>query len=221
MAVGRTNASAKGGGGIDYSTKPQITFDGKWSNWYIEFYAGVPYWEAVFYSSGTLSVSGSYTADAWGIGGGCGTGDFETGGSGYTNIALGLVISEAVSVTIGAPVTNPYAEAGKTILGDVLTCLGGKGRNGGSGANGSNGSNGLGTGDGFAMCRFRDPDKAAEAGSAGTKTGTAGTVGGGGWLDWKTTVGEGGGYGAGAGYDGAHSQYAYAHAGALVIRIAV
>ena len=221
MAVGRTNAAAKGGGGIDYNTKPQITFDGRWSNWYIEFYAGVPYWEAVFYSSGTLSVSGSYTADAWGIGGGSGTSDLSTGGSGYTNMALGLVVSKTISVTIGAPVTVINTAAGKTILGNVLTCLGGNGSDGGSGANGSNGSNGIGTGDGFAMCRFRDPDKVAEAGSAGTKAGSGDIVGGGGWLDWKTSVGEGGGYGAGAGYDGQHNQYAYAHAGALVIRIAV
>lgn len=210
-----------GGGGMDLASKPQITFDGRWTDWRVELYSGTPYWEAWFYTSGTLTASKSYTADLWGIGGGNGYTRGACGGSGYTNLLLSSTLPAGqTAVTIGAP-TEMSGSAGATTLGDLFSCAGGNGKNGGSGANAANGGSAYGTGDGYPMCRFRDPEKAGEAGSAGVKTGTAGYVGGGGWLDWKSSHAEGGGYGGGAGYDGTRKADAYAHPGALVIRIPI
>ena len=68
------------GGGVDAGNRPNITFDGKWSGWYVDFYGEKAYWEAVFYTSGTLSVKSPCVADAWAIGAGaccnhwCGSG---------------------------------------------------------------------------------------------------------------------------------------------------
>ena len=60
------------GGGIDASAAPAAAYSGKWSGWHVEDYDGAAYWEAVFYTSGTLTVTGTIQADAWGIGGGGG-----------------------------------------------------------------------------------------------------------------------------------------------------
>ena len=57
------------GGGIEADAAPKIAYNGKWSGWYVEFYGGVPYWEAVVYTSGVLTVTGNYTADVCGVGG--------------------------------------------------------------------------------------------------------------------------------------------------------
>lgn len=89
------------GGGIDASAAPAATYSGKWSGWHVEDYDGAAYWEAVFYTSGTLTVTGTIQADAWGIGGGGGCNMAQGGGSGYTNMALGLSLSGAIAVTIG------------------------------------------------------------------------------------------------------------------------
>ena len=56
-------------GGVDVLDAPKIEFDGSWFSWYVEFYGGTPYWEAQLFSSGTLTVQGSYVADLCGIGG--------------------------------------------------------------------------------------------------------------------------------------------------------
>ena len=88
-------------GGIDYNAKPQITFNGKWSNWYIEFYGGVPYWEALLTSSGTLSVTGNYTADVCGVGGGAGINNKRPGNGAFAQ-KLGIDLSGSIAVTIGA-----------------------------------------------------------------------------------------------------------------------
>ena len=60
------------GGGIDASAAPAATYSGKWSGWHVEDYDGAAYWEAVFYTSGTLTVPWTIQADAWGTGGGGG-----------------------------------------------------------------------------------------------------------------------------------------------------
>lgn len=207
MAVGRTNAAAKGGG-IDYNAKPQITFDGKWSNWYIEFYAGVPYWEAVFYSSGTLSVSGSYTADAWGIGGGAYFGGNYDGvsGNGAVSTALGLTLTGQLAITIGGGGDcvggQDKKPGGSTKLGDLLVAAGGQVNKKQAGP----------------FCRFSDPEKSGEAG-ADSKL-DYGSRGYGGWLHWRGGSRDGEGYGGG----GANSSLVImvsGHSGALVIRIAV
>lgn len=214
MAVGRTNAAAKGGG-IDYNTKPQITFDGKWSGWYVEFYAGVPYWEAVFYSSGTLSVSGSYTADVWMIGAGAWYGSNQYGadkyraGCGHVAQKNGVSASGNSAVTIGAPVR--YKDGGSTSILGVTAA-------GGSCSEVTQG----------VRYRFGDPDKAAEAGDNNLNYNnpsnmTRGAQGG--WLHWTSgefdSASSGAGYGAGGGYYSGGPDSSGSHVGAAVIRIAV
>ncbi len=98
------------GGGVGAGNRPNITFDGKWSGWHSEFYEEEAYWEALLQTSGTLSVSGQYTADAWGIGGGGASGQYYRsgyvyktgGGSGYTNMATYIALTGSVAVGIGA-----------------------------------------------------------------------------------------------------------------------
>lgn len=114
------------GGGIDASAAPAATYSGKWSGWHVEDYDGAAYWEAVFYTSGTLTVTGTIQADAWGIGGGGGCNMAQGGGSGYTNMALGLSLSGAIAVTIGEGGAH-RAAGGSTSLGSLLTCAGGGG----------------------------------------------------------------------------------------------
>lgn len=136
-------------GGVDYNGKPRITFDGKWSGWYIEVYDGVPYWEALFSTDGYLVALSGYTADLWGIGGGGAGGNYYNtyasgvgpgGGSGYTNMVENVEIAAGGHpVVIGAGGTSGTdhnvntAEQYRT--GDPggattflsLTCEGGKG----------------------------------------------------------------------------------------------
>ena len=212
MAVGRTNASAaKGGGGIDYSTKPQITFDGKWSDWYIEFYAGVPYWEAVFYSSGTLNVSGSYTADKWSIGGGAYSQNVVCG-NGAVVTALGLsLIAKSYAITVGAggntnsDTTYPGGATSSTIAGD-LQAAGGQ-------------PNKTNTG---AYYRFGDAGHANEAGTDGEAQYESHGIKG--WLHWRcdsSYFGDGTGYGAGGCFTGVYRPMVCGHPGVTIIRIAI
>ena len=146
------------GGGVDAGNRPNITFDGKWSGWHIEFYDEEAYWEALLQTSGTLSVSGQYTADAWGIGGGGASGQYYRsgyvyktgGGSGYTNMATDMALSGSVAVTIGAGATtqrslgNTEREGGQggTTSFLSLSCSGGNGGRGDSRSGGAGGSNG-------------------------------------------------------------------------------
>lgn len=202
-----------GGGSADIADAPKITFDGKWLPWHVDFYDGAPYWEAWFLTSGTLTVEGNYTADAWGIGGGgvpswsSGGGSTLAGTAGVPAMALGIALTGTVAVTIGAGGSNGGYSGdggGATRLGDALTCPGAPEPTGASVPS-----------DTHKRYRFEDPDKAAEAGSNRTK-GSGRAQGG--WLAINRTVGsrdgaQGDGFGAGGGY------YGYAAAGALVIRI--
>ena len=100
------------------------------------------------FSSGTLSVAGSYKADAWGIGGGGGCYNDYAGGSGYVRQVLNAVLSGDIAVTIGAGASGGQTSlGGDTTLGTLLTCPGG-------GANGST------------------PSKGGSAGGARLKTGS-------------------------------------------------
>lgn len=215
---------------MDVLDAPKITFDGSWLPWYVEFYNRIAYWEAQFLSSGTLTVEGSYTADAWGIGGGGFRYNDVPGGSGYTGMATGLSLSGSIAVTIGAggferDVGADNRQGGTTSLGSLLSCMGGGTNSGSSAAAANGGSQGSETpgqagwngvpGDGQPMCRFRDPDKAGEAGH------NAQSLGGNGWLhffqDTRNGAGYGGGWGARRGYDAGYQ--GCAQQGALVVRI--
>lgn len=207
-----------GGASIDYNSRPQIDFDGKWIKWFVEFYDGEPYWEAWFFSSGTLTVTGTYTADAWGIGGGAclvGSGADNLTGRGNTATVLGVTLSSTAYVDIGIGARTWNTGGGDTKLGEWLTATGGVVGLAGNGL----------------PYRFGDPDKANEAGANGTSgamTRAGGgflALGAGGWLYWRagetsapTYNGEG--YGASAGTNGS-SVSACAHDGALVIRIKI
>lgn len=205
--------------GIDYSTKPKITFDGKWSGWYVEFYSGVPYWEAVFYSSGTLSVTGSYTADAHGIGGGGSTySSPSTGGDrGATAIQRNIALSGNLAITIGAGVgAMAYGTGGTTSLGSLLSCAGGRSAAGG----GSRPSASRGD----VLRRFDDAGHASDIGADGTSAPYGAAIGTGGMMRWRGMPQCGEGYGAGGGiaYPNNYQYYYLAgHPGVLIIRIAV
>lgn len=198
------------GVGVDTGKSPEITYDGKWSGWYVETYGGKAYWEAVVYTSGVLTVTGEYIADAWGLGGGgypyyVGSGIEPFGGRGSSSIVAGVVISGDVAVSIGAGSRgheSNYA-GGSTMLGDVIVGAGGV-----ANANG-----------GGYKYRFGDPDKAGEAGADAT---TNWYQGEGGWLHWNGSYYgySGCGYGAGGG-SGNSSGYSRGHEGALVLRISV
>ena len=162
-----------GGGSADIADAPKITFDGKWLPWHVDFYDGTPYWEAWFLTSGTLTVEGSYTADAWGIGGGgtprwsSSSGMTLAGLAGIPGMALGVALSGAMAVTIGAggdrSSTGSSKPGGSTQLGSVLTCNGSTGTWGGYGP----------PTDAHKRYRFEDPEKAGEGGSyQGTARGT-------------------------------------------------
>lgn len=202
---------------------PKITYNGKWLTWHLEFYAGVLYWEAWFFSSGTLTVETgySYKCDAWGIGGGAGAewdsggGNPVSAGAGKTNLRTGLTISGTVPITIGAGGSShhydPLEAGGDTSFGDYMIC---------SGATDSKVS------DSYKRYRFEDPDKAGEAGS-NRKSSDADNdyVGQGGWLPIARQLiprssyyddGEGA---QGDGLGGGGSYYGYACHGALVVRI--
>lgn len=206
-----------GGGSADIADAPKITFDGKWLPWHVDFYDGTPYWEAWFLTSGTLTVEGSYTADAWGIGGG-GTPRWSSSGgrttaglAGIPGMALGVALSGAMAVTIGAggdrSTSGNSAPGGSTQLGSVLTCNGSTGTWGGYGP----------PTDAHKRYRFEDPEKAGEGGSY--QQDSEGHYAQDGWLAINRTMPahddgvHGAGFGAGGGY------YGYAAPGALVIRI--
>ncbi len=207
-------------GGIDYNAKPQITFDGKWSGWYIEFYGGVPYWEAQFFSSGTLSVSGSYVGDAHGIGGGGSAynpSSSSGGDRGATAIQRNITLSGSLAITIGAGVgARAYSTGGTTSLGNLLSCTGGRSA-AGSGTRPS-------ASRGDVLRRFDDAGHAADAGSDGTSAAYSSGVGTGGMMHWRGMPQCGEGYGAGGGvaYPDNYQYYFLAgHSGVLIIRVLV
>lgn len=159
--IGKTNALI--GGGISVDSKPNISFDGKWSGWHVEFYEGLPYWEALFSSSGTLTNYGkACKCDAWGIGGGGAGGQYyygghnygTGGGSGFTNMESNLTISgnSTMAITIGAGATGlKYLQSacytgytGGSTTFKTLSCTGGNGGSGTDRVGGSGGSNGGG-----------------------------------------------------------------------------
>ena len=205
------------GGGIDASAAPAATYSGKWSGWHVEDYDGAAYWEAVFYTSGTLTVTGTIQADAWGIGGGgtprwsSSSGMTLAGLAGIPGMALGVALSGAMAVTIGAggdrSSTGSSKPGGSTQLGSVLTCNGSTGTWGGYGP----------PTDAHKRYRFEDPEKAGEGGSY--QQDSKGHYAQDGWLAINRTMPahddgvQGAGFGAGGGY------YGYAAPGALVIRI--
>lgn len=206
------------GGTIDYSSRPRIDFNGKWIKWFVEFYDGDVYWEAQFFSSGTLTVTGAYTADAWGIGGGgslMGTGADSITGRGNVAMALGVALSGSIPIAIGKGGDHQGGEGGDTSLGSLLTAKGGR-----------YGETAIGL-----PYRFGDADKANEAGANGTSGATTRAPGGflalgdGGWLYWRTgdtryLTYDGEGYGASGGTNGS-SYSGSGHDGALVIRIMI
>lgn len=229
MSAASAGGGTGGGGVISFDARPRMDYDGKWTDWHIEYYDGVPYWEAILYTSGTLAVTGTVVADAWGIGGGGGCNMAQGGGSGYTNMATDLDLTGNIAVSIGAGGAHRSA-GGNTTLGSLLTCQGGGGApnysNGGSGGsangmpggkNGSNGSNGAG--DGQPICRFRDLTKVDDAGDGGTAK-AGGGAGGGGWLHWRANDGQNGcGYGGGGSFH--QSGVGPGNQGALVLRVKI
>lgn len=231
------------GGGVDAGNRPNITFDGKWSGWHIEFYDEEAYWEALLQTSGTLSVSGQYTADAWGIGGGGASGQYYRsgyvyktgGGSGYTNMATDMALSGSVAVTIGAGATTQRilgntereGEQGGTTSFLSLSCSGGNGGRGDSQSGGAGGSNGAGSGNGGEngspgagkiMSKFWSVEHNTEYGKGGNAMSSTGG-GGGGYLEVGKSDGpEGHGFGAGGGSVEGDTGF-QGNAGCLVIRI--
>lgn len=202
--IGRTNALRAAQGGVTEGEKPAASYSGKWTGWRLAFYKGVPYWEAEIYTSGVLTVTGTLTADIWGIGGG----PFDYSGvmsRASTATVLGAVLSGEVSVTVGAGATkNARGNGGDSKVGDVFTAKGGV-------------MNVSGTG---ARYRFGDADYAYEEGTDGASNGYA--HGEGGWLHWRCGVdnGDGTGFGAGGDYGGYGNALVNAHPGALVVRTA-
>ena len=221
--IGKTNALVNG---ISEDKKPDITFSGNWFPWFVEFYQGKPYWEAWFFSSGTLTANKSYTCDAWGIGGGgqtnwsSGGGSTATGTAGIPNMRTNITLSGSVAVTIGAGGENTADSGnragGNTSLGTMLVCNGGAVPSGGSSIT-----------DSYKRYRFEDDDKSDEAGNSVTATSKTGNFyAQGGWLkinrrvttyytgNYACAVGaQGDGFGGGGGYFG------WSSPGALVIRI--
>ena len=196
-----------GGASIDYNSRPQIDFDGKWVQWFIEFYDGQPYWEAWFLSSGTMTVDGTYTADLWAIGGGAVDSD-GINKRGSAALALDVQLSGTLAVTIGAGASNYNDKVGgDTSLSGKITARGG--------------DNDV-VSDGKPY-RFFAEEKASEAGenATGNEKNTRG-YGAGGWMNWASNKKlEGEGYGAGGGVAMTSSTYVYrnAHFGALTVRI--
>ena len=215
------------GEGLDLTTKPQIWFSAKWSGWYVEIYDGVPYWEALFSESGTLTVAHGYTCDAWGIGGGGAGGnngdtypDSTGGGSGYTAMIENAAIptgntkitigkgGDAITSggnTFGAP--DVGADGGETKF-LTLTALGGGGGGDEPGAGGSNGGksdrvtageNGT-PGDGKIMSKFWSVEHNTEYGAAGQPDSSDNAPGGGGFKNVGAPCSTSGrGYGGGGG----------------------
>ena len=201
------------GVGVDTGAAPDITYDGKWSGWYIETYGGLPYWEAVFYTSGVLTVTGEYNSEWWGIGGGsCAYGTGAVAGRGST-ATLKKILSGTHTVEIGAGASSPTNDnrnGGNTKLDDATI-----------GAGGAHAS----PGGGFPY-RFGDPDKAAEQGADGSKDAffdNPYSYGEGGWLHWglqyHSYQTSGYGYGAGGAQHYNDGFVMNGHEGAAVCRI--
>lgn len=186
-----------GGASIDYNSRPQIDFDGKWIKWFVEFYDGEPYWEAQFFSSGTLTVTGTYTADAWGIGGGgiWSSGDGVTAG-GSCAMQEGIAVQGRMAVTVGAG--GRSADGGNTSFAGLTA---GAGR-----------PEVARTGTPY---RFASPDKSNEAGANGQENKAQG-----GWLWWRNESNSSG-YGYGAAGVNYYGNRGYGQSGALVIRIKI
>lgn len=195
--------------GVDTASAPSAVFDGKWIPWHIEIYNGLPYWEAWFLSSGTLSVTGKFDAQAWGIGGGGFPNRTEQngynplGGRGSTSV-VSVTLEGDVAVTIGEGAKNGASPGGNTMIGNTVVGAGGQPATPGTGA----------------PYRFADPDKAGEAGE--TQSNNSFGYGEGGWLHWDGSESHynGRGYGAAGGIGNA-SGYCAAHEGALVIRVPI
>lgn len=202
------------GVGVDTGAAPDITYDGKWSGWYIETYGGLPYWEAVFYTSGVLTVTGEYNSEWWGIGGGAFSyGNDKVGGRGSTAI-ISQIITGTHIVTIGAGTQDHNAAGGGTMLDNKPIGAGGV----------------LGAAGGGFPYRFGDPDKAGEEGESGEKYAQGEFSnygwGEGGWLHWGFNRHlydhSGRGYGAGVAlrYSDGGALFA-GHDGAAVCRIEI
>lgn len=195
--------------GVDTASTPAAVFDGKWIPWHIEIYNGLPYWEAWFLSSGTLSVTGKFDAQAWGIGGGgfpnptAQNGYNPLGGRGSASV-VSVTLEGDVAVTIGEGAKNGASPGGNTMIGDTVVGAGGQPATPGTGA----------------PYRFADPEKAGEAGE--TQSNNSFGYGEGGWLHWDGSEFHynGRGYGA-AGGTGNASGYCAAHDGAMAIRIPI
>lgn len=191
------------GGGVDVLDAPKITFDGSWFSWYVEFYGGTPYWEAQLFSSGTLTVQGSYVADLCGIGGGAGARGgvyVHAGNAGSFAVQTEVPLSGTMAVTVGAG-GGSGQNGGNTACG-TLTAPGGQGFSGATAAS---------------AYRFHDPDKASEQGTAGAAYDSY-SPGGGGWQHFRGVRNHGSGYGGGGCRVG-EGKYADGFPGALVIRI--
>ena len=204
------------GVGVDTGRPPAITYDGKWSGWYVETYGGKAYWEAVFYTSGVLTVEGEYKADLWGIGGGSCTAAMDAiAGRGSTSI-LSTIVTGDIAISIGLGASSQMTAGGGTYFGNQVV-----------GAGGAPSA----SGGGFPY-RFGDPDKAGEQGADGDHQIDdifGYKYGEGGWLHWvghrrvngsKVGVNSGEGYGAGG-----HNTYGntteMGHDGVLVMRIEI
>lgn len=185
MAVGRTNASAKGGVTPDDSRNPflngDITFNAPWQVGY-EVYDGVLYAEAIIVKSGTLTVSKQYLMDLWMIGGGGGDAVANNyyqnkqegrggGGSGHTTLALAVTLTVGThAVTIGAVGANKTVKCGTEPAGTYSGTAGGTTTLGEQSANGgSPGSVSIYGSSGSSGCNGRS------GGAGGSKGGTAST----------------------------------------------
>ena len=205
------------GNSVDYDSRPKITYNGKWTGFHVEFYAGKAYWEAILYTSGILTAEEAYEFDAWIVGGGANNGGDTSpflAGRGVVAQQTGLTIANQLTVTIGAAATDWNGAGGTTQIG-TLQAAGGQ-------------MNARTPG----VCyRFSDPDKAGEAGADGYNIygNTANNmwrIGQGGWLHWAnseygTNMISGAGYGAGGSYYSGGPSYTGAHPGVAVIRISI
>lgn len=203
------------GVGVDTGKAPEISYDGKWSGWYVETYGGKAYWEAVFYTTGVLTVTGEYNSEWWGIGGGsCAYGTFAVAGRGST-ATLNKILSGTHTVEIGAggyDSADSSRNGGNTKLDDATIGAGGVHASPGGGA----------------PYRFGDPDKAGEQGADGPQESFGDTpysYGEGGWLHWGLQYHmyqtSGRGYGGGGAQKYNDGFVMNGHEGAAVCRIEI
>lgn len=202
------------GGGVDVLDAPKITFDGSWLPWHIDFYDGTPYWEAWFFSSGTLTLSQDYVIDAWGLGGGGATARADTspGGAGVPAMALGCAVpAGSVAVTIGAGARNTDGSSwgpnrgGSTSFGGYLTAQGGQY------------ADSPAEHDYDAYNRFGDTTKNEAARCSGRYDGETLEIGG--WLNFACPGNVNTAHGIGAGGWPRETSGSYGGSGALVVRI--